>query len=316
MSHLVQHSLETPAADLFTSAGILKSPSETPGHLALFVKQAEQVLERVRGRVRDGEMSDEKASSFQKLLVKSCRRILCHAVVSDNRYLTRFAGGVTQSQARHELQQFSVFAVQFNAAQALLVANSPTLESYQERLNVLLNEEGIPYADGFEGELTGKWNLQTVHFTWLRNMGQGLDLKFEDLGKIWLALPGTKALVDAVFKYYASVDQNTALGASFGIENWAANYLWDPWIAGMEKLNATRDKPVDIGYLTYHKLEERHHSQATLDELLENFMQPFFDAETFLEAGEAILSQGVQAYYESQLATLPDLDESWPEKAC
>jgi hypothetical protein len=322
MSQVVQHSrtsltsLKTPAAELFTAAGIFEGPSEAPRYLQLFVRQAEQVLEKVRGLVQDGEMSEDQAEIFQQLLVEACRRILCHGIIASNHYLARFAQGVTLAQARHELQQFSVFAAQFNAAQAQLVANAPTLEAYQERLKLLLNEEGIPYREGFEGELTGKWNMQTVHFTWLRNMGRGLGLEFEDLAKVWLAKPGTKAFVDAVFKYYASTNPNTALGASFAIENWAANYLWEPWIAGMQKLNATLDRPVDLGYLTYHEAEERHHSQATLDELLENFRQPFFDGEAFLDAGEAILTEGVQAYYESQLATLPEKDDTWPKQAC
>lgn len=316
MSHVAQRSLNTSAAELFTTAGIFRGRNEVPGHLQLFVSQAEQALDKVRTLVREGEMSAGQAEALQRLLVDACRRILCHPIIASNHYLARFAQGVTQAQARHELQQFSVFAAQFNAAQAQLVANAPTLEAYQERLNVLLNEEGIPYADGFEGELTGKWTMQTVHFTWLRNMGRGLGLEFEDLAKVWLAQPGTRAFVDAVFKYYASTNPNTALGASFGIENWAANYLWEPWIAGMQKLNAARAKPVDLGYLTYHELEEKHHSQATLDELLENFRQPFFDAEAFLDAGEAILTEGVQAYYASQLATLPEKDDTWPKRAC
>ncbi len=180
---------------------------------------------------------------------------------------------------------------------------------------VLLNEKGIPYESGFEGELSGRWSLDTVHFTWLRSTAEGLGLRFEDLAKIWLAHDGTKAFVDATFQSYASTDQSTALGASFGIENWAANSLWKPWIAGMKKLNGTLAHPVKLGYLTYHDLEEEHHSQATLDELLENFREPWFDAQKFLAGAEQILTNGVEAYYVSQLATLPDRDETWPESA-
>ncbi len=64
-----------------------------------------------------------------------------------------------------------------------------------------------------------------MHYSWLRRMASDMGLGFEDSGKIWLALPGTRRFVDAVFKYYASPDQNLAQGASFGIENWAANSL-------------------------------------------------------------------------------------------
>jgi len=316
MSRTEQRPLAMPAAEVFCAAGILEEPNAIPPHLRLFVEQSEQALEKVRELVQHGEMTTERALEFRQLLVDAAREVLCHPIIANNRYLKRFAEGVTFAQARHELQQFSVFAAQFNAAQALLVANAPTVEAYEERLHVLLNEEGIPYKDGFEGELTGRWSMDTVHYSWLRRMAGDLGLKFEEIGKIWLALPGTQRFVDAVFKYYASTDQNHALGASFGIENWAANSLWQPWIAGMKKLNASLQRKVDLGYLTYHDMEERHHSQATIDELFENFLEPWFDARQFLHGARAILDEGVQPYYESQLASLPEKDASWPEAAC
>jgi hypothetical protein len=75
------------------------------------------------------------------------------------------------------------------------------------------------------------------------------------------------------------------------------------------------EKPVPLGYITYHDSEEEHHSQATLDELLENFREPWFDAEKFLSGAERILSEGVEAYCISQLNTLPDKDDTWPPRA-
>lgn len=305
-----------PAAlDLFRAVGILEADRTVPPHLSLYAAQADQVLGEVHELVEKGELRPEQGAEFAQLLVDACARVLCHPIVATNRYLERFSQGVTFAQARHELQQFSVFAAQFDVAQAKLVANAPTLEAYLERLKVLLNEKGIPYAHGFDGELTGKWSKDTIHFTWLRSMAAGLDLHFEDLAKIWIGSPGTVDFVNATFECYASTDQNTALGASFGIENWAANSLWKPWIAGMNKLNATLAKPVNLGYLTYHNLEEEHHSQATLDELLENFRQPWFDAPKFLAGAEQILNDGVQAYYVSQLETLPEKDATWPQAA-
>jgi pyrroloquinoline quinone (PQQ) biosynthesis protein C len=316
MSASIRVSLRTPAREIFERVGILKAGSPIPTHLELFVAQSEQVLERIRGEVDSGAMPADKAAAFQQLLVDACARVMCHPIIASNRYLKRFSQGVTQAQARHELQQFSVFALQFDVAQAKLMANAPSLEAYQERLNVLLNEKGIPYKDGFEGELTGKWNYGTVHFTWLLNMAEGLGLKFEELGKIWVGSEGTKKFVACVFDTYAGLDQNSAQGASFGIENWAANNLWTPWIAGMRKYNEAAGKAVNLGYLTYHESEERHHSQATIDELLENFMEPWFDDERFLTGAERVLDEGVQVYYESQLASLPDRDDTWPNSAC
>jgi hypothetical protein len=301
--------------EMFAALGVLPDREHVPTHLTLFAAQSDRVLDQVHELVEHGQMTRESAAEFAQLIVDACVRVMCHPIVAGNRYLERFARGVTFSQARHELQQFSVFAAQFDVAQAKLVANAPTLEAYLERLKVLLNEKGIPYENGFEGELNGHWSLDTVHFTWLRSMAEGLNLDFEDLAKIWIAQPGTKAFVDATFQCYASTDQSTALGASFGIENWAANSLWKPWIAGMKKLNGTFVRPVNLGYLTYHDLEEEHHSQATLDELLENFQEPWFDSQRFLAGAEQILTDGVQAYYVSQLATLPDKDATWPDAA-
>jgi hypothetical protein len=83
----------------------------------------------------------------------------------------------------------------------------------------------------------------------------------------------------------------------------------------MKKLNETLPQPVHLGYLTYHETEELHHSQATIDELFENFMEPFFDADEFLDGADRILTNGVQVYYESQLANMPDKDSSWPTRA-
>lgn len=315
MSTSLRVPLETSAIDAFVGAGIVPDRNRVPRHLELFAAQADRVLDKVRRDVASGAMSAESAADFQQLLLDACARVLCHPIVADNLYLERFSRGVTFAQARHELKQFSVFAAQFDVAQAKLVANAPTPEAYAERLKVLLNEKGIPYEHGFEGELTGRWKMETVHFTWLRNMADGLALPFEELGKIWVGLPGTVAFVNATFECYAHTDQSIALGASFGIENWAANSLWKPWIAGMRKLNETLEKPVPLGYLTYHDSEEEHHSQATLDELLENFREPWLDAEKFLSGAERILSEGVQAYYESQLASLPDKDDTWPRAA-
>lgn len=306
----------TPSAwELFAAVGILPQHGEAPEHLRLFAAQADRAIAQTHELVERGELTSDAARDFQQLLVDACARVLCHPIIAGNLYLRRFAEGVTFKQARHELQQFSVFAAQFNVAQAKLVANAPTLDAYKERLKLLLNELGIPYAHGFEGELTGQWRMETVHFTWLRAMAADLDLRFDEIANIGVALPGTVSFVNATFDLYASTDQNTALGASFGIENWAANSLWKPWIAGIRKLSATLPRPVSMGYLTYHDSEEEHHSQATLDELLENFRQPWFDAGKFLAGAEEILTRGVQAYYVSQLATLPEKDPTWPATA-
>ncbi len=286
----------------------------------LYTKQAEDVLAQVREHVEAGEMDEENGLAFQQMLVDCAARIICHPIVASNNYLRRFSQGVSFAQARHEMQQFSVFALQFDVAQAKLVANAPTREVYEERLNVLLNEKGIPYKDGFEGELTGQWRLATVHFSWLQKSAEGLGLSFEEIGKIWLGYQEQSNSCSRRLTTTRASSKNVAAGAAFAIENWAANFLWTPWIAGMKVLNQKlhqEGKPeIQLGYLTYHESEERHHSQATLDELLEDFSEPWFDSDKFFEGAERILTEGVQAYYESQLASLPEKDGSWPARAC
>ena len=307
--------LNTPMAELYQQVGILAANEQVPAHLQLFVEQSEAVMDKVRASVKSGEMPAHRGPEFQQLLIDACTRILCHPIVASNNYLARFQNGVSMAQARFECQQFSVFALNFDVAQAKLVANAPTEESYRERLNVLLNEKGIPYKDGFEGDLTGQWDWHTVHFTWMMEMGASLGLAFEDLGKIWVGTKGAQAFAQATFDHYGSADQNHSSGAAFAIENWAANNLWKKWIAGMNELNKTLDRPINLGYLKYHETEEEHHSQATLDELFEIFMEDWFDAEKFFTGAERMLTEGVQAYYNSQLAELPEKDGSWPAAA-
>lgn len=289
-------------------------PNEHLGDpLSLFSTQTEIVLARLKQWVDDGRMTEEDARAFRDILQKLRIQVIGHPIVSNNIYLKRFAEGVTYPQARHELQQFSIFAHRFDIAQGQLVVEAPTLEAYWERLHILLNEKGCAYKHGFEGDLAGTWNPKHVHFGWLLNMAEGLGLDFTQVGKISLATAGTRAFVDATFKYYASPDPNVQAGASMAIENWAANFLWTPWLSGMRKLNATLTEKVNLGYLAYHEQEEQHHSQATIDELLENFLHDWFDADTFLQSATAILNEGVLPYYVSQLATLPDKDGTgWP----
>ncbi len=288
----------------------------TVPHRRLFKQQVQQIMEHALEEVHKETMSLKEAESFFVLLQEIDRRIMNCPAIAANNYLCRFSRGVNFSQARHELQQFSVFAIHFDIAQAKLVANAPTREIYTKRLQVLLNEKGIPYKNGFEGELTGLWDEHNIHFTWLEQMADGLELSFEDIGKIWIANEGTKAFVYTVFTHYASTNSNIATGAAFGIETWAANALWKQWIDGMEKLNISLENPVPLGYLTHHDTEERHHSQATLFELFAQFRGVSFDKELFFRGASNVLTKGIQVYYESQLETMPHRDATWPMIAC
>jgi hypothetical protein len=127
------------AMEMFATLGIVADVHNPPRHLQLFAAQADRAMEECRALVEQDQMTPEAEADFQQLLLDTCARVMCHPIVAGNRYLERFAQGVTFAQARHELQQFSVFAAQFDVAQAKLVANAPTVEAYEERMKLLLN---------------------------------------------------------------------------------------------------------------------------------------------------------------------------------
>ena len=98
------------AMEMFAAVGIVADVHNPPRHLELFAAQADRAMDACRALVEQEEMTPEAAADFQQLLLDTCARVMCHPIVAGNRYLERFAQGVTFAQARHELQQFSVFA--------------------------------------------------------------------------------------------------------------------------------------------------------------------------------------------------------------
>ncbi|HIF33716.1 MAG: hypothetical protein ABGX22_12960 [Pirellulaceae bacterium] len=65
---------------------------------------------------------------------------------------------------------------------------------------------------------------------------------------------------------------------------------------GVRRSKPRRAEQIDLGYLKYHDLKEQYHSQATLEELLMNFVDPEFDTENFLQGAENMLNDGVLPY--------------------
>ena len=89
---------------LFAAAGIVPEHDEPPAHLSLFTEQADRVLHEVYELVASDEMTADSAARFAQLIVDAAARVMCHPIVASNRYLARFAEGVTFAQARHEVQ--------------------------------------------------------------------------------------------------------------------------------------------------------------------------------------------------------------------
>lgn len=301
--------------NLFAQNGIFDADQPVPEHLKLYIEQCDDVMEKVKVNVAKGDMSLEKAVGFQSFLVEIGREVLNHPIIAKNAYLERFRQGVTLAQARHELQQFSVFAFQFNVSIAKMIANADSEAEWEAYTTILANEMGAPFAQGFDGELKGTFDIRKHnHHTWLKNDGKKLGLSFKDLGSLAVAYRGTKAFVNAVDRYYTSADRNVRGGAAFAIENWAAAKFWPLWLEGVTKMNKSlpREDRVGTSYIKYHDIEERHHSKETIDELLDAYLEDGFNAETYLSSAVAMLNEGVQPYYTSQLANAPDKDASWP----
>lgn len=301
---------------LFSQNGIFDAGKPIPEHLNLFIEQCDDVMDKVRAKVEKGEMSLEKATGFQSFLVKIGNNVMNHPIIAKNAYLERFRDGVTPAQARNELQQFSVFAFQFNVSLAKMIANADSQEEWETYTTILANEMGAPFAQGFDGELKGTFNIQKHnHHTWLMDNAKDLGLTFKEIGGLNVAHSGTKAFVEAIDRYYTSNDRNVRGGAAFAIENWAAAKFWPLWLEGVTIMNKGLPKAERAGlsYIKYHDIEERHHSKETIDELLEAYMEDGFEPNTYLSSAVKMLDEGVQAYYTSQLDNMPDKDDSWPD---
>lgn len=306
--------LKTDSKTLFSENGVFDANAAIPEHLNLYIEQCDDVMEKVRGKVANGEMSPQQAKNFQAFLVKIGKAVMNHPIIAKNAYLERFRQGVTPAQARNELQQFSVFAFQFNVSLAKMIANADSLEEWETYTTILANEMGAPFAQGFDGELKGTFSLKHNHHNWLFDNAKDLGMSFKDIGGLDVAHSGTKAFVKAIDRYYTSPDRNVRGGAAFAIENWAAAKFWPLWLEGVKTMNKSlpaQDR-VGLSYIKYHDTEERHHSKETIDELLEAFTTEGFEPNTFLNSAVTMLNEGVQAYYESQLASTPEKDESWP----
>lgn len=307
--------IQIDSHSLFSQGGVFDADKPIPDHLKLYVEQCDDVMAKVRDKVSSGEMSPQKAVAFQTFLIKIGNEVMNHPIIAKNAYLERFREGVTPAQARNELQQFSVFAFQFNVSLAKMIANADTQEEWQTYTTILANEMGAPFAQGFDGELKGTFNIQKHnHHSWLMENAKDLGLSFKDIGSLKVAHSGTKAFVNAIDRYYTSNDRNVRGGAAFAIENWAAAKFWPLWLEGVKTMNKSLPKEdrAGLSYIKYHDVEERHHSKETIDELLDAYLDSGFEPETYLASAVTMLNEGVQAYYESQLANTPDKDETWP----
>ena len=97
---------------------------------------------------------------------------------------------------------------------------------------------------------------------------------------------------------YGSEDPNTAEGASFAVENWAAAGFWKELISGLEKFKERENiKQFPIAFFTFHDKLEGQHAEHVAHELAEVYFEEGFDKEKFITGGIEMLD-GVKAFWD------------------
>lgn len=183
-------------------------------------------------------------------------------------------------------------------------------------------EHNAALADGLDHELVstegsvegGTFHFKAGHYEWLLDIGQSLGIGFDEMGKRKHGCPSTLHFCDALRVIYGSEHADTALAASFAVENWAAAGFWDALVEGWKGFNARREKRVPIGFWTHHAALEAQHAGHTLDELKEVFIAGrVCDEDKFLEDCVEMLD-AVQVFWDGLEARRLGLPEQKPAK--
>lgn len=288
------------------------------------LRPALTVSTRIEGRQRQGELSSSQVEDFRRFLAEVNRDLMQHRIITDNAYSRWFARGeATDDELRHFIKQFSVFSNQFLVAALLRVINAPTLEQSRAGREILLNELGVIYrkpgqAAGDRNGLSdqdkdregdpdlvstegtvdgGICRFRAAHFEWLVNVGKGLGLGFDDLGKRHHGRPGTLHFCDELQRLYGGEDTQLAEGASFAVENWAAAGFWQELEDGLLAIQKARHPQLKLAFFTWHNRVEGQHAGHTMEELEEVYFSDDFDRAKFLQGGRAIL-EGVAAFWD------------------
>jgi hypothetical protein len=257
------------------------------------------------------------------------QKFMSHPVVTRNDYTAWFAhGDIPLDHLRQFTVQFSVFSNQFLLAALNRAINADTLRSARESKEILMNELGVIYNKGGNGDESrepargggaagpdedregdpalvstegtvdgGKFRFQAAHFEWILHFGQSLGLTFDDLGKRRHGVPSTLRFCDELFRLYGSDDYNEAMGAAFAVENWAAAGFWKELISGLGKIKAAQVPKMPLAFFTWHDKIEDLHKSHVWDELKECYESAKFREEPFISAGVTMLD-GVKVFWD------------------
>jgi hypothetical protein len=260
--------------------------------------------------------------------------VMSHPVVTHNDYCIWFdQGQATRDQVRDLIQQFSVFSNLFIVAQLLKTINSPSIDQARESCEILVNELGVVFNSGrtspsapsvrsdaekdregdpelvsTEGTVDGGvYRFSARHFEWLVNVGRAVGLDFEDLGKRKFGRQSTLFFCDELSRIYGSDDPDTAEGASFAVEHWAAAGFWKQLIHGLDAYKQHECPDLRLAFFTWHDRVEDQHAAHTMDELRGAFERPGFNQQKFLQGAEEMLN-GVKAFWDGLEAKRKELE--------
>ena len=251
-------------------------------------------------------------AGFENLKKEVNSNIFTHPVIRDNKYCEWFSkGNISKQDAIDLTVQFSIFSNQFLIAQLMKVINAQTIEEARAGKEILCNELGVIFTSkdtdnkiadtdlvGIKGTVNNStYKFEAAHFEWLVNFAEPLGLKYEDLGKSQFALPSTSFFCEELQRLYGSADPQTALGASFAVENWAASGFWKQLITGFEKFKTETDINLKLFFFKWHDALEAQHAQHTWSELEEvYFSSPDFDTDLFIDSAVEML-EGVSSFW-------------------
>lgn len=276
-------------------------------------------------RIAAGEVSSGQVVEYRSFLDEVSAKFMRHSIITDNRYCAWFEkGNLTGNQVSHFIVQFSVFSNLFLIAQLKKMINAPTLAGMRSSKEILANEigtifrridkappngngsvltesekdlSGDPELVNTEGTVDGgTFKFRAAHFEWLLRMGNVLKLDFGDMGKRRHGSETTLFFCDELERIYGSEDPSIAEGASFAVENWAADGFWKQLVAGLKAYKAAHQPDLPLAFFTWHDRVEDQHAGHTQDELEEVFFTDWFDREKFINGGLEML-EGVAAFW-------------------
>jgi len=249
---------------------------------------------------------------FENLKQQVNSNILTDPIIQDNNYCEWFSkGNISKEDAIDFTVQFSVFSNHFLIAQLMKIINAQSMEEARAGKEILCNELGVIFSSketdnkvaetdlvGVKGTVNNStYKFEAAHFEWLVNFAEPLGLKYEDLGKSQFALPSTSFFCEELKRLYGSADPQTALGASFAVENWAASGFWKQLITGIEKFNIETDMNLKLFFFKWHDALEAQHAQHTWSELEEVYLSsPDFDTNLFIDSAVEMLD-GVSMFW-------------------